>query len=78
MDIRHLVQKYLEDNGYDGLYCPKRYSLCKGCALHGKLAPLGCNLYRMSGKESMFQGACRPGYLHQLKDGTRRIKAAKP
>jgi hypothetical protein len=53
-NVREIVVEWLEENGYDGLWCPgtTEYTACEGCTL-----PL-CGL--------CLNGNCRPGVL---KDG---------
>jgi len=49
MNCREIVKKYLEENGYDGLYC------------HGEC---GCLLDDLAPCDSDFT-SCEPGYKHE-------------
>lgn len=64
MTVKEIVEKHLQENGYDGLYYPEE---C-GCKV-GNLMP--CIAFGGS------QAGCLPGYLQQIDDNNLEIKKSE-
>ena len=62
MNVREIIKKHIEDNGYDGVYTDD----C-GCKLED-LFPCGCDVCVSD---------CKPGYKHTDKDGNWYIDGSR-